>query len=935
MLVGVSPSMWAWVFAMVGTALLFAYYPVCRAAYGDDRGPVRHITATVRWAGALFGFWVLVAIAPQAIIAARGYEWLVAATLAMVMLAWLKFRQEITLRLYGAIPLASVPDGFVEVMARSGTATTMTAYRAGLHGNLWATPLSVPSERGHAIVFGDALIQALDPHALTAMFAHEVARLEHWAHRHIASVEALKIGVAVVAVGTGLGLHYLPADIARLSAAVWGVSVLLVLALWTIARDGDQRDTDLRAVTLCGDASALIRALTVMYDLRRSPRRLSAFYEELSTQPSLARRLQGIRAAASIAPATLAAPLVISSPDLRQAVILDAARAQWVNGVSAHVPREPEALLMSADSIRSLAYRELTELQLVTGVRGGTWLKATHRSGRSWRVAIRQEDLDATQAALDVVDGRLAEFRTVTRRRAGLLALFAAAAAISVWAEVGISPVMILAGIVILRPRTSPSWLVALLIGLWAAQEGLAPTSTVPPFMRPLCAGVMAIGAMAFVFGPAARRRAVLRPTFHEAAVLAIALCAAAGLLVADILWIARSAAASIPHWRVDAVALSLMAGAGVLALSPGRSQGRWIAAASTGAVGIATFLWGMLALAAWSPLAFGTAVTVRDVPAPPAHVVALDPSARRLAVSLSGTHFAVQVGRARSGMPYRFLVGPFSGEPQPMSAYDVSFVGDTLALVLGPTTTGLALQGVPIEASIAVAELAWSVALPAVYMPRLSVDAVTGAWTVVGWHPEDADAISIGGRLGDSRPEAKRWPVPGADSSPAFFYLPETRTAFLVTRTTLSSLPALLSRLAGVPERRWQIRKLDGTADITLATTAATLLCLDPMPHDDTLFCLARHSAHTVLWSIASRTGRITEAGTVAPFQMAALSSSDLCLALENRVVLQIPRGRREGRRFVVSEPGDIFEMRTTGRHLAMLLRSANEVRVSLSETR
>jgi len=341
---------------------------------------------------------------------------------------------------------------------------------------------------------------------------------------------------------------------------------------------------------------------------------------------------------------------------------------------------------------------------------------------------------------------------------------------------------------------------------------------------------------------------------------------------------------------------------------------------------------------AVWSPLAAGTPLALLDVPAPPAQVIALDPSARRLTLSPSARQFAVQVGRARSGLPYRFIVGRLDGDQQPTSAFDVTFVDDRLLLLLGPTATGLGLRAsalVPDPTGELLPQAYWSVALPPVYMPRVSTDAATGAWTVVGWHPDDADAISVAGRLGDSMPEVKRWSIPGADANATFFYLPATRTAFLVTTTKLPYRAAVLSRVAGVPERRWELRKLDGTNGATLAVTAASLTCLDPLPHDTTLLCLARHAAHTVIWSVDGRSGALREMGAVPPYKWAALSAARLRFVMPDGAVLEIPRGARQGTRFTPRAAGDIVEISSTDRHLAMLLRSANEVRLSLYESR
>jgi Peptidase family M48 len=936
MVLGVSPDAWSLGLALTATGLLVGHYPLRRAAYEEDWGVVRYVVTTARRAGAFFGFWMLVAITPQLIVNNPHHRWLAASTLAALMLAWARYRHEIVLYLVNATPLGRPPEAFSRVLAQTNMAAPVRVYRAGVPGGLWATSFSLPGPGGHVVVFGDSLIKALDADALTAIFAHEIAGLEQWTRRRMACVEAAQMGLVVAAVGAGIGLlQILSAESARLAAAAWGFAVLLALTLWTIARRGDEKATDLRAVTLRGDASALIRALCLVHAVRRIPRRLSALHEEMSAEPSLARRLQAIREAANIAPATLSAPVVLSSPDLERVVILGGGRAQWLDGVSARAPRDPVAVLSSADSIRSLTYRELTDLRLETGLRGAVWLVATHRSGRSWRVAIRPEDVDAAQAALDVIDERLAPHETFTRRRAALLVLWAAAAAGIAWAQVGVSPVIILAAIVIARPRRSPTWMLALLMLVWGLQDAAAPKIAAPPLVRTLSVAIMAIGGLAFAFGPAARRRAELRPSGREAAVVAAALIAPAGLLILDIFWVARSAAASIPYWRLDAVALSLLAGAAVLSLAPGRSWSHWIVAATSGALAVATLRWGGAVLAAWAPLASGTPVTLLDVPAPTAQVVALDPSARRLALSPSAKQFAVQVGRSRSGLPYRFVLGRFTGEQQVTSAYDVTFLDDSMALLLGPTASGLELRLVAVDLSDVLPPPVWSIALPPVYLPRVSVDAVGGIWTIVGWQPEDADAISVTGRLGEDMPEVKRWSIPGADTNASFFYLPQTKTAFLVTPTTLAYGAALLSRLSGVPERRWELRKLDGAKGTTLAVTAATLACLDPLPRDTTLLCLAQHAAHTVVWSVDGRSGALSEVGALPSFRWALSSATHLRFVSGDGTVLQTARGGRRGTRFTPTEPGDIVEVSNAENHIAMLRRSGKDVRLSLYESR
>ena len=932
MILGVSTQMWSLGLALTAGALLVAHYPVRRAAYGETWGLIRYVATAVGRATAFFGFWILLAVTPQLVLAVPDHRWLAASLLAALLLGALQYRREIVLFLVRATPLVHTPEGFARVLAHADIAVPVTAYRAGVTGGLWAHSFALPSPGNHAVVIAESLIETLDPDALTAIFAHEVAHLERWTGRRLNHVATLATGLVAVAVGGGLGLLQLRAEFATPVAAMWGATLVLALAIWMVGRYGDERGSDLRAAALCGDASALVRALTVLHALRRIPRRLSSFNEETSTRPRLARRLQAIRQAAGLAPATLASPVVLSSPDLQGVVILDAERAHWLEGIDTRVAREPEAVRLAAHSARSLAYRQLTDLRLVTSLGGATWLKATHRSGRSWRAPIRTQDVGAAQAALDVVDERLAAEGGVTRRRAALLIVFAAAAAVSAWAHVGVSPVIILAAFVIARPRQSPGWVAGLLVGLWALQDGIAPKTATPSFVRMLTTASMAVGAMAFVIGPAVRRRAALRPTPDETVVVAGALVAFALSLGIDVLWVARSAAASIPHWRVDAVALSLVAAAVVVAL--GQWRRRWIAAAAGAALGVAIFLWGPMAVAAWAPLVSGAPLAVHDALAPTSQAVALDPSARRLVLSPSASQFAVQVGRSRANMPNDVVLGQFGGAQRQLSAYDLSFVDETMALLVG--RVGLELRTLPLDPSGVADPPSWSIALPAVYEPRVSADPSSRIWTVVGWHPEEADAISVTGLIGDDALKVRRWIIPGADANASFFYLPVINAAFSVTRSRIVRGPALLSRLAGVSEQRWELWRLDGKRGATLAVTAAALVCLDPLPRDRALLCLARHAAHTVIWSIDGPSGKITDLGTIGAFRLAQLRPGHVSLVMVDGTILHVPRSGRETTRFApVAEAGDIVDLDSTEDHVAMLVREQAEVRLSLRGTR
>src|SRR4029078_1752811 len=102
--------------------------------------------------------------------------------------------------------------------------------------------------------------------------------------------------------------------------------------------------SDLRAVELTGDPEALIRALTKIHVLACLPRRCAQEVERAATHPSLARRIQAIRAHATLQSAPLGAATVIAAPTAGSYVVLDGARAYWLDSVPAGTPTDLASL---------------------------------------------------------------------------------------------------------------------------------------------------------------------------------------------------------------------------------------------------------------------------------------------------------------------------------------------------------------------------------------------------------------------------------------------------------------------------------------------------------------------------------------------------------------------------------------------------------------
>ena len=149
----------------------------------------------------------------------------------------------------------------------------------------------------------------------------------------------------------------------------------------------------------------MIRGLTRIHTLSLVPRRFSQEFERTATHPSLARRIQAIRAHAAVAEPVRDEPTVVATTTPGAYVALDDTRSHWFEGAPADAPLDVGVLREQATSYRALAYRELGELRLVA--ERPRALRAADLAGRSWSVGIRDEDVARVLAALDRVDVKL------------------------------------------------------------------------------------------------------------------------------------------------------------------------------------------------------------------------------------------------------------------------------------------------------------------------------------------------------------------------------------------------------------------------------------------------------------------------------------------------------------------------------------------------
>ena len=398
-----------------------ANYPVRRTVYGDRWSLWQYLRFTTFSAIAFLGLWlyplimsgVAVQLARAWIATPSARQTMLGLALgvvaATVYLVWLRYFTPVWLALHQASPLgaerASLLPRFEAVLDRARVDGRPTVHRYGAPGGQIVNAAALCSLQARAVAMSDTLLEQLDDDEATAIFAHEIAHHEHYSdavlrrRRRWSFLIALLIVVVPplqLAIGPGYAMLI---DLAVLFA------VLLIFARGQTAHQAHETDCDLRAVDLTGDAEAVIRGLAKIHALSRMPRRFSQEFERAATHPSLARRIQAIRAHAALAEPAADDPVVVASTTPGTYVAFDAVRIHWFEGVPADTPSEVSVLREVATSVRSLAYSELGELRLVA--EQPRMLRATDLAGRSWSVAIRENDTAPVQAALDRVDVKL------------------------------------------------------------------------------------------------------------------------------------------------------------------------------------------------------------------------------------------------------------------------------------------------------------------------------------------------------------------------------------------------------------------------------------------------------------------------------------------------------------------------------------------------
>jgi len=290
-----------WMLAPGLLALLTGSFASRRALFDESWRLPSYLAWALRLGIASGGFWTLVAAAPS-IVEWAGGSWLTIAALAAVLLAWSLWFAAIFRALIGARRLdpSDLQPALEEILARS-RAKAPGLYHAGPRGGRWVSALALPSVRGSAVLMSDTLLDLFDRDEIAAIFAHEVAHLEHYDRRRcLFMLLAQWLIVLVGVVAAPVVIHSIDLGLQSWIPGIWFFLIWLTLSVRISRHQAHEAESDRRAVELCGDGPALARALTKLHALTRLPRRWPLEMERTASHPSLARRIQAIEAAAGI-----------------------------------------------------------------------------------------------------------------------------------------------------------------------------------------------------------------------------------------------------------------------------------------------------------------------------------------------------------------------------------------------------------------------------------------------------------------------------------------------------------------------------------------------------------------------------------------------------------------------------------------------------------
>lgn len=597
-------------------------------------------------------------------------------------------------------------------------------------GGSWVNAFAFPAVGRPGVLFTRGLLAALTPGETAAIFAHEIAHLEHFRPKKVLLGRVFASILVVLPVFLWGGPL---SDLLRGFEWIWPLAFVIAFAARARASRGHEAESDRRALELSGDAESLVSGLVKLHSLNRLSRRWDAAYESLSTHPSLARRIRGIQAVSGKrVPVALQASFRAADGSDR-AVQFDASRIHWLRGL----PEEGEDLLARSGSRESHRYEDLLELRL----RGGRELVMKGKGGESGRMEVRAEDVTAIEEVLDKVDVLLSDAPPAAAAPTGEL-----------WS--------IVLGVLGLIPKTS--WVLAALAGTALARPsftallalgaaGLASALALPdPWWRSTSLALAGVASVSVAFR--ARGLPRTRTEVRLAILVPLVLVALSGLggvraLLSSLpamhasLWASESPSAFVGLVAIGAALASFPRARLLAALAFASALGIALVGTSAFREKLGGDLFG----------APGAPIPSREVSLAALREVAFPGGAFRLLLSPRGGRVGVALAAVESDWESDYLVESAPGRHFSMRAVALEYVDEGRILVLSRNgdRAELKIQGIDGESSDVLHDL------PLLAGVELDWDP-SGMWQVTGFDWLEGAFVLLRGSFDDDAPPSE-----------------------------------------------------------------------------------------------------------------------------------------------------------------------------------
>lgn len=889
---------------------ILGWFPTRRKIFDESWSVLGFLAHATRfWLAYLGGFW-LIAVLPWA---ARSSLPL-AIAIGVAALVWNVSSARAVPWILGARPLdrSDLEDAFDAVVSRS-TCGTPAFYRIDVPGGRFVNAMAVPSLHQSAVLFSDSLLNAMTRDETSAVFAHELAHLEH--HTRV----KLFAGYASFALLAAIPILVWTSPVStHVVGWEWVWPVLLFFFLLYAARQHRSHETesDVRAAELCGDPEALVSALTKIHTLRHLPRRWSDHFEQASTHPSLARRIQAIRRAAGNGPepAPIDVTLVVSPMLPRKAVVLDSERLHWLHGFSdaAHARANAEELLAEADERRSLPYGELRELQLEG--RGSTQqLSFRDQTGESKTMPVAAEDVGRLQAALDRLDSRLgyaAEAIPSTGRwwsfvvaifglTTSVPLLFLGALALAAPSQASLAAAGIVAVATVAFELVRPSGWESVLTNVNA---GVFPS---------LCLGYAGLACLHLAWKRHRLKMAQSRWTVGLA--VAIPVLFTMGSLVTSLVtlrWDDISMGFHLWARHQPNVITYTLTLAAVLFTVRNRAT-RSTAAVVVVAAGVFIFAGTRQFRSGFTRGPFAGPIedlVVQDADLTPVREIALavDPD-DLLDVYLSPAGSRLAYEHMPTTNPYdsntlsAYSIEGMTGDFVTVEALAFGFIDETRWALVHFDPQGLVIEEMALDGS----RRTVASGIPPVQSLTFWVDGALGRWRLEGLETEPSELVVVTGSFDSEKTEVLRFPF-DAESTPGYGVVTADggvlhatyEVSDLQRRFDMLALVPWLLYASGPPmltaSMHLGITTPDGVVE-RLATVPKLVSCLDRRPGDPLVYCIGYDTESTELWSFASEAHDFEAVGALPRvfYQGEVISDTEILLSAAHRLVIVRPSSK------------------------------------------